>query len=327
MKTARFDLPSALLQGKAGGVFQCQDPNRPPTDRQPASGNLWQLGPYGRGCHRPLGPRRICQWLRPSFPAYAQVPIQPSSCRTVGLGASGTTASGPVLPPDTKSMKNASPVLRPLSARDTCIELPEPASLIQATSGGNTVIHVRRHGNPAGPRVVLSHGNGLAIDAYYPFWSLLLDEFDVLVFDLRSHGWNDRGSLRDHTVVSFVRDHDAVLKAVGARWGNKPVIGLYHSVSCLAPLLSEELSTYYAGLVLFDPPIARRLKPTFQAFEEAITKAERGIRRRARRFDSIEQFVELLGFVPMFRHLVSGRSRTDCTDDVATGRGRHRLRT
>ena len=203
-------------------------------------------------------------------------------------------------------MKNASPVLRPSSARDPCMELPEPASLIQATSDGDTVIHVRRHGNPAGPRVVLSHGNGLAIDAYYPFWSLLLDDFDVLVFDLRSHGWNDRGSLRDHTIVSFVRDHDAVLKAIGERWGNKPVIGLYHSVACLAPLLSKELSTHYAGLVLFDPPIARRLKPTFQAFEEAITKAERGIRRRAHRFDSIEQFVELLGFVPMFRHLVSG---------------------
>ena len=203
-------------------------------------------------------------------------------------------------------MKNAPSVLRPSSTRDTCIELPEPASLTQATSDRDTVIHVRRHGNPAGPRVVLSHGNGLAIDAYYPFWSLLLDEFDVLVFDLRSHGWNDRGSLREHTVVSFVRDHDAVLKAIGARWGNKPVIGLYHSVACLAPLLSEKLSTYYAGLVLFDPPIARRLNPTFQAFEEAIAKAERGIRRRAHRFDSIEQFVELLGFVPMFRNLVSG---------------------
>ena len=239
-------------------------------------------------------------------PASIRVPIQPSSCRTGGLGAGGTTANGPALPPDTNSMKNASSFLHPSLAREMCIELPEPASLIQATSDGDTVIHVRRHGNPAGPRVVLGHGNGLAIDAYYPFWSLLLDEFDVVVFDLRGHGWNDRGSLRDHTVVSFVRDHDAVLKVVRERWGNKPVIGLYHSVSCLAPLLSEELSTHYAGLVLFDPPIARRLKPTFQAFEEAITKAERGIRRRARRFDSIEQFVELLGFVPLFRHLVSG---------------------
>ncbi len=47
-----------------------------------------------------------------------------------------------------------------------------------------TVITLRRHGNPAGPRMVLSHGNGLAADLYYPFWSLLADRFDIVVHDL-----------------------------------------------------------------------------------------------------------------------------------------------
>ena len=41
-------------------------------------------------------------------------------------------------------------------------------------------IMLRRHGNPSGPRLVLSHGTGLAIDVYYPFWSLLADRFDFL---------------------------------------------------------------------------------------------------------------------------------------------------
>ena len=38
----------------------------------------------------------------------------------------------------------------------------------------------RRHGNPVGARLVLSHANGLAADAYYPFWSLLCDRFDPI---------------------------------------------------------------------------------------------------------------------------------------------------
>ena len=33
---------------------------------------------------------------------------------------------------------------------------------------------LRRLGDPAKPRLALSHGNGLAIDGYWPFWRLLL---------------------------------------------------------------------------------------------------------------------------------------------------------
>ena len=33
--------------------------------------------------------------------------------------------------------------------------------------GATTII--RRHGNPAGPRLVLSHGCGFATDLYYPY--------------------------------------------------------------------------------------------------------------------------------------------------------------
>ncbi len=47
-----------------------------------------------------------------------------------------------------------------------------------------TNIVLRRHGNPRGPRLVLCHGNGLATDLYYPFWSLLADECDLIVYDL-----------------------------------------------------------------------------------------------------------------------------------------------
>ena len=66
-----------------------------------------------------------------------------------------------------------------------------------------TVIMLRRHGNPDGPRIVLCHGNGLAIDLYYPFWSLLTDDFDLVVYDLRSHGWNVVSDLSKPHVPNF----------------------------------------------------------------------------------------------------------------------------
>ena len=53
-------------------------------------------------------------------------------------------------------------------------EIPEPRSVCEVRLDADTVTTLRRHGNPDAPRLVLSHGNGLAIDLYYPFWSCLL---------------------------------------------------------------------------------------------------------------------------------------------------------
>ena len=44
------------------------------------------------------------------------------------------------------------------------------------------LIFVRQHGNPRAP-VVLSHGNGLAIDGYLPFWGPLCERYDLILFD------------------------------------------------------------------------------------------------------------------------------------------------
>jgi len=82
---------------------------------------------------------------------------------------------------------------RPLACRDVILE-------------DGAVIVVRCHGNPDGPRLVLSHGNELAIDLYYPMWSLLEDEFDLIVFELRNHGWNKPTSLNRHNIPQLIRD-------------------------------------------------------------------------------------------------------------------------
>ena len=182
-------------------------------------------------------------------------------------------------------------------------EVPAPLSTCDVDLDENTVTTVRRHGNPAGPRLVLSHGNGLAIDPYYPFWSMLTNDFDVMVFDIRNHGRNKVGAQQDHNIPTLISDHDLVLDAIAREYGEKPTVGVFHSLSALITLLS--FSDAFSALVLFDPPLC---KPNASELE-FIQSAERMaamIRNRAVRFKSEKQFAELLAIFPGFDRVVPG---------------------
>ncbi len=184
-------------------------------------------------------------------------------------------------------------------------ETPEPLSVHHVRVDDGTDIVVRRHGNPAGPRVVLSHGNGLAIDLYYPFWSLLANDFDLMVYDLRNHGWNNVGALQSHNFPTLAHDHDAVLEAIERRYGKKPTVGVFHSVSGLASLLSPARGGGYSALVLFDPPVC---KPDdgYEQLEAATMRTAAFVRRRGERFKSLAEFVEVLKLAPVFQRAMPG---------------------
>ena len=171
--------------------------------------------------------------------------------------------------------------------------------------GEDAVIAVRRHGNPDGMRVVLCHGNGLAIDLYYPFWSLLTDEFDVIVYDLRSHGWNPVGPLAGHTVPTFIEDHERILDAIDDDFGIKPQVGVFHSISGLAPLLSPSEGSRFSALVLFDPPL-RKPGATSNEFDIAAERAAHVAARRTSRFQTRDDFASLMSFLPTLNHTVPG---------------------
>ena len=187
----------------------------------------------------------------------------------------------------------------------TVWEVPEPHTTLDVRVDSDTTIRLRRHGNSNGPRLVLSHGNGLAIDLYYPFWSHLTSEFDVIVHDLRNHGWNAVTSAREHTIATFASDHDILLDAIEINFGKKPISGVYHSVSALTTLVSPTKGSRHASLILFDPPLC---KPgaSFEEFDSAATRAAGMARRRTFHFNSREDFVELLSFSPIFQHTVPG---------------------
>ncbi len=184
-------------------------------------------------------------------------------------------------------------------------ELPEPLSTLDVQVDDDTVIVLRRHGNPDGPRLVMSHGNGLAIDLYYPFWSRLTDEFDLIVYDQRNHGWNELSTLDNHNVPTLVADHDAILESIDSTYGLKPQVGVFHSVSALVSLLSPVRGVHYSALVLFDPPLCKPGR-SHKEFEAAATHTAGLARRRTEKFRSREQFSDFLAFLPPFQRFVPG---------------------
>ena len=120
-------------------------------------------------------------------------------------------------------------------------------------------IHVRQHGIPGAPRLVLSHGNGLAIDGYFPFWGPLRERYEVIVFDFRNHGHNPLHTAEGHTWSNFISDMDAVWHAINRELGAKPAAGLFHSLSGVtAAMHALEHGRRFDALVLFDPPVYPR---------------------------------------------------------------------
>ena len=183
--------------------------------------------------------------------------------------------------------------------------VPEPRAVLEVDALDGTRLRVRRHGNPDGPRMVLTHGNGAAADAYYPYWSLLAERFDLFVYDLRSHGWNPTGEREVHNIPAFAVDCGAVVQAIPERFGEKPVIGVFHSVSAMAALLHAQERDAFSALVLFDAPICPP-GGTPDEMEPALSRVAEGTRRRAERFESREELAESLRKNPVYGRVRPG---------------------
>ena len=186
---------------------------------------------------------------------------------------------------------------------ETVWEIPEPLSTCDVRLDDHTVTTLRQHGNVSGSRLVLSHGSGLAVDLYYPFWSLLADDFELVVYDIRNHGRNSVGSQRDHNIPTLIHDHDVILESIDRTHGSKPTVGVFHSLSSLIPLLS--FTTLYSALVLFDPPLCKPGSSQIE-LQAAAAKAAAQIRRRGHRFRTREEFSDFLRYVPTFSRVVPG---------------------
>jgi pimeloyl-ACP methyl ester carboxylesterase len=150
---------------------------------------------------------------------------------------------------------------------------------------------MRRHGNPDGVRLLMTHGNGFAADAYYAYWQHLLPKFDLLVFDFRNHGQNIPVEPSNHDYAQLSRDLERVVQEVRAQLGQKPTAGLFHSMSARTAMKHAiEIGWRWDALVLFDPPnVPPPGHPLYAAMEIFENKLTEWARNRRRRFASIDE--------------------------------------
>jgi len=175
------------------------------------------------------------------------------------------------------------------------IRFPAPHATADLTLDDGAVIRLRQHGNRARPRIVLSHGNGFAIDGYLPFWRLLLDDFEVVVFDQRNHGQNPRHVEAHHTYQQIARDAAPIRAAIDAHFGAKPSAGVFHSLSAVANIHGDaEHGVRWDALVLVDPALnapGGKAREAGNRFEHVLAKwARTRPERFADPFELADQF-------------------------------------
>ena len=188
----------------------------------------------------------------------------------------------------------------------SAFQLPQPLSTHDVQVDDETVIVLRQHGNTAGPRLVLSHGIGFAIDMYYPFWSLLLEKFELIIYDLRNHGcWNKVSALANHHVPAMVSDHDIINSAIDRHYGAKPKVGIFHSIGGVISLLSPSKGNAFVARALFDPPVCKPGRD-LKTFEQTMKWQAAVLLRRRKFFQTRAEFIDKTRPDPRFRHVVAG---------------------
>lgn len=186
--------------------------------------------------------------------------------------------------------------------------VPEPLAVADLTMSDGAVIRLRRHGNPEGPRIALSHGNGLAMDAYLPFWDLMRPRYDIVLFDQRNHGQNPFHGDAGHNWPRIMQDNPEIYDGIARAFGAKPVIGAFHSLSAVAAAMAlKRLGPTWSKLVLFDPPIFPPVGHRLVALENMHMEDMAALaRRRPERYPDSETFAAQLAARKGFRRWVPG---------------------
>ncbi len=173
-------------------------------------------------------------------------------------------------------------------------QLPAPHMTFDIALDDGASIRMRRHGRADGVRLLLSHGNGFAADAYLPYWQHLLPQFDLLVFDFRNHGQNIPVVPSHHTYEQLVNDLERVAQGVNARLGKKPTAAIFHSMSGRTAMKHAiEVGWRWDALILFDPPnVPPPGHPTYDAMAAFEKRLTAWAKARRRSFDTVEELAE-----------------------------------
>ena len=158
------------------------------------------------------------------------------------------------------------------------LTVPPPLSTFDAVMDDGAVVRLRQYGDIGAPRIILSHGNGLAINGYFPYWRLFLSDFEVVIFDNRNCGENPV-HVGAYTYDRMLADLDIIYDSIDREFGAKPQIGAFHSMSSRANLkYALDGKCALDGLIVFDPPM---VPPKDHALFEKLETEERVLSRWA----------------------------------------------
>ncbi len=175
------------------------------------------------------------------------------------------------------------------------LEVPAPHATLDVELDDGARIRLRRHGNPDGVRLFVTHGNGFAADAYLPYWRHFLERFDLVVFDFRNHGQNIPAEPANHTYEQLVSDLERVLQAAQNWLDPRKTAGIFHSMSSRTAMKHAiEVAWRWDALLLFDPPnVPPPDHPMYKAMEEFEARLVDYALKRPRKFESIEQLRDI----------------------------------
>jgi pimeloyl-ACP methyl ester carboxylesterase len=173
-------------------------------------------------------------------------------------------------------------------------ELPAPSQVLEIDLDDGARIRARRHGNPDGIRILLTHGNGFAADAYFPYWRHFLDRYELVVFDFRNHGQNVPVEPANHNYAQLTVDLERVVQQVRSHLGPKKTAGVFHSMSARTAMKhAVEVGWRWDALVLFDPPnVPPPGHPAYAAMEVFENKLVEFARNRRRSFASVDELAD-----------------------------------
>lgn len=165
------------------------------------------------------------------------------------------------------------------AASDTVLQ----GETLEIVADDGVVIRAQVLGSPNAPRLVVSHGNGLAAAGYQSFWARLLNDYQVVLLDFRGHGRSDSGDIQNHSWPQLEQDFETIMRGISNELGERTTFGAFHSLSAIVSVShARRFGMPFERIVLFDPPIIpAQDHPLHQAhIDEMLGLAQRVAKRR-----------------------------------------------
>ncbi|MEE2760651.1 MAG: alpha/beta fold hydrolase [Pseudomonadota bacterium] len=137
---------------------------------------------------------------------------------------------------------------------------------------------------------------------------MLADRYDLVIYDQRNHGQNPRHRLASHRLSKFVFDMEEIFHGIKRGFGEKPAIGVFHSVSGVTAIRHAlEYGKRWQALILFDPALVPGPgRPENEVGRKFELKLVEWAKQRPDKFESPEELVQQFANARTLKRWVPG---------------------